>query len=904
MNGISASQIRRHMRKRKASPIPTETAASYERVRQSQPNGFKIQNTVSRGKGVFANKDFEEGEFLLTCHGELVTAEEGKRRECIERTGYRRFFQCHHSGKTVRMCVDASQDCIHEGLTLGRLVNHGSQGRRNAEMNIVVIDESPTACLFALTKIRQDEEILYDYGTPEAGLPWNIQKKMPLRGAGDVVLPVAGDGVLPSADDVVLPNDADSCVNESDVDSNPSFNIPIKLEPDDHQEMVCATSETLTLSSSIDTHPENGVPSPDVDDGNILEGSNGDAVPAEGFSSDNSDSENLPIFCQPVIKLGNKRVYNKRQACLFCGDLKTKISKHLLQTHMDKDVVAHIAALPVKSNERSKALELVRNRGNFFHNRMVLDTNEGEIILVRRPSPEEFDIEMYGPCPDCLGFYRRNDLWKHVRYQCVARSDEKLDEHHGRTVRSLKMESDVLLKKCEGATTFVRSVLESMKDDDITHICKKDPLIIELGNSRGRKCCGMDARKGRHYVAQEMRQAARLLQNLRTLDSNGKHSIDEFLTPDEFDTVIRGVQMTAGQSEQSCQDLSVRTEPMDRPSLALKIGHSLSKLGAIKRYQALMQQNKLKELEADRFLTLKEAEWPEKVSSEALTTMSQRKINKVVELPVAADIQKFSSFLREEIMRTIKQIKENGPSASLYRRCQELVLARLITFNKRHAGEVEQIKVQTYTERPHWEGSSIQEVKKHLTPLEQELMIKLDMIHTSGQNGNKVPILLPTECRPALELMLSHREAFISSTNKYLFARPGYDSNIRGCDCMRDLTSEAGLEKPHLLRSAQTRKYTATVSQILSLKDNQLEWLADHLGHSVQVPGDFYHVSEPSLELTKIAKLMLAVESGRQGSFSGKTLDEINLEDIPISVEEDDDYDDLSCSQPSTSNSK
>ena len=150
--------------------------------------------------------------------------------------------------------------------------------------------------------------------------------------------------------------------------------------------------------------------------------------------------------------------------------------------------------------------------------------------------------------------------------------------------------------------------------------------------------------------------------------------------------------MTAGQSEQSCQDLSVRTEPMDRPSLALKIGHSLSKLGAIKRYQALMQQNKLKELEADRFLTLKEAEWPEKVSSEALTTMSQRKINKVVELPVAADIQKFSSFLREEIMRTIKQIKENGPSASLYRRCQELVLARLITFNKRHAGEVEQIK--------------------------------------------------------------------------------------------------------------------------------------------------------------------------------------------------------------------
>ncbi len=129
-----------------------------------------------------------------------------------------------------------------------------------------------------------------------------------------------------------------------------------------------------------------------------------------------------------------------------------------------------------------------------------------------------------------------------------------------------------------------------------------------------------------------------------------------------------------------------------------------------------------------------------------------------------------------------------------------------------------------------------------------------------------------------MDLLISHRAACdISKSHMYFFARPGCESNLRACDCLREIAKEAQLQKPHLLRSTKMRKYTATVSQILNLKEIQLDWLMDHLGHSIQVLLDFYRLSSPTVELTKVAKLMLAVDGGNIGKFVGKSLDKIHL---------------------------
>lgn len=53
---------------------------------------------------------------------------------------------------------------------LGRLVNHGNKKERNAKMKIVVVNDMPILCLFALKKIQQGDEVLYDYG--QKHYPW------------------------------------------------------------------------------------------------------------------------------------------------------------------------------------------------------------------------------------------------------------------------------------------------------------------------------------------------------------------------------------------------------------------------------------------------------------------------------------------------------------------------------------------------------------------------------------------------------------------------------------------------------------------------------------------------------------------------------------------------------------
>ena len=82
---------------------------------------------------------------------------------------------------------------------------------------------------------------------------------------------------------------------------------------------------------------------------------------------------------------------------------------------------------------------------------------------------------------------------------------------------------------------------------------------------------------------------------------------------------------------------------------------------------------------------------------------------------------------------------------------------------------------------------------------------------------------------------------------------------------------------PDAIQSVKLRKYVATVSQILNLEENELDWLARHLGHDIRVHREYYRLQESTLELAKVSKLLMAVDEGKAGNFAGKSLSEIDL---------------------------
>ncbi|KAJ8048409.1 hypothetical protein HOLleu_00714 [Holothuria leucospilota] len=112
----------------------------------------------------------------------------------------------------------------------------------------------------------------------------------------------------------------------------------------------------------------------------------------------------------------------------------------------------------------------------------------------------------------------------------------------------------------------------------------------------------------------------------------------------------------------------------------------------------------------------------------------------------------------------------------------------------------------------------------------------------------------------------------------YFFGRFGALTPIRATAAMRELTQEARLHSPHLLRLTKLRKYCATLSQVFSLNESNTEWLADHLGHSVKVHKEHYRLPSSVLEKAKIAKLLMAIDAGMASNFAGKSLDEITFD--------------------------
>ena len=145
-----------------------------------------------------------------------------------------------------------------------------------------------------------------------------------------------------------------------------------------------------------------------------------------------------------------------------------------------------------------------------------------------------------------------------------------------------------------------------------------------------------------------------------------------------------------------------------------------------------------------------------------------------------------------------------------------------------------------------------------------------------------MPIIMTKEIVVGITiLILTRKKAGVSASNLFVFAAPTRNSlsHLRGNDSLSAVLEECpNLKNPESIKSTKLRKYVATVSQILNLEGNELEWLARHLGHNLDVHKEYYRLQDSTIELAKVSKLLLALDEGNADKFQGKRLDEITLE--------------------------
>ncbi len=155
------------------------------------------------------------------------------------------------------------------------------------------------------------------------------------------------------------------------------------------------------------------------------------------------------------------------------------------------------------------------------------------------------------------------------------------------------------------------------------------------------------------------------------------------------------------------------------------------------------------------------------------------------------------------------------------------------------------------------------------------------MVEITGKRNRKVPVLLTPDVKEAIVVLNSTRgKGNVIKENTSVFAVNDGKSTkpLRGNDVIRQACSMVDLQHPDVITSTNLRKYVATVSQLIDMNQNELGWLATHLGHDIQIHKQFYRMQESTLEMAVVGNLLMAIDEGRAHQFKGKNLRDITLQ--------------------------
>ncbi|CAG9826873.1 unnamed protein product [Diabrotica balteata] len=132
------------------------------------------------------------------------------------------------------------------------------------------------------------------------------------------------------------------------------------------------------------------------------------------------------------------------------------------------------------------------------------------------------------------------------------------------------------------------------------------------------------------------------------------------------------------------------------------------------------------------------------------------------------------------------------------------------------------------------------------------------------------------------------RDLLLKTPSIYLFVNPKFDKPIRGYEVISKYAKLCGAKNPSALTCTRLRKHLATLTQLFTMSENDMEQLASFMGHTLGIHRSSYRLPDDIYQTVKISKLLLLMEKGKAGQFKGKSLEEIEI-NLEEDIMEDDD---------------
>lgn len=475
--------------------------------------------------------------------------------------------------------------------------------------------------------------------------------------------------------------------------------------------------------------------------------------------------------------------------CYFCSKkIAGRIARHFKDLHAAEREVTQMLLLTSKE-EQKKASQMLKNKGNNKHNSDVISKREGEIIVARAPADEsKFDYREYSPCDLCFGWYKEDELYRHL-CPCAA-PGVKPSLRAGQVMKKM-METNIN----EG----MASVLAGMHDDDIGRAAKSDDLLLqwlELKVSGG----FWNQKKWRAQTRCRMRLGGRLLVELRK--KWPKANLAELLVVDKFHDCVDAVKACA---------LSTGKEAAETP---LKMGHLITSLIKRKHLLAITAKDEITIKEMVDLKKLWDGEWGERVTAHCHFALKERRRNEVPCIPTTDDTVTYANALKKKLTDALSDF-EKSKTYSNYRHLQESALARICQYNRKRGGDVSEMLIADYERAKEMNVATTGEIFNSLTPEEKEAAQAHKLIILNGKKNKNNPCILDAPMAKALDLLVEFRDvASMHPENKFIFAiQSSQNSYLDPGKLRAKFVKEANVDPSNMVVRGM-RKYVVTSQQV------------------------------------------------------------------------------------------
>lgn len=332
----------------------------------------------------------------------------------------------------------------------------------------------------------------------------------------------------------------------------------------------------------------------------------------------------------------------------------------------------------------------------------------------------------------------------------------------------------------------------------------------------------------------------------------GKPTINNFfdaLKPEHYDDFVAATKIVGKFDSEK--------DRFDSPTFAMNIATSIKQCCNLAIMMALKKQGPYTEVHTgeveaglNTLIQLIDSNWKFDIASQAATDQNKKKWNKITIIPLANDLKILKAYLQKKAEHAAKKINEGSYTIAIYIELLETVYCRVLVT----PGELQRLYLHDYLENDTMQNNEkYEEFDRALTASERILVKKFKRVVIRGKRGRGVPVLFTEEVQKDIKTLLSVRDKFVSTSNKFLIGNPGFENSIYGYKILERLSKQSGAKNPKAISSTRLRKHLATLSQVFSMSENDMEQLATFMGHTNEVHRKSYRLPDDVYQTAKIS---------------------------------------------------